>query len=165
MIIVSDSSPIIALAICDKLDLLEKLFDRVSIPQAVYNELAISNKPRAREIMEWADGKVVPARNTIAIAAFSISLDPGESEALSLYWETNADFLLIDEKRGRIIAQRNKIKIIGTMGILLFAKQRGLIIQIKPLLDVLNKNGFRISDVLYLNILERAGELGGLRQT
>ena len=109
--------------------------------------------------MEWANSKIVPAKNTIAIAAFSISLAPGEAEALSLYWETNADFLLIDEKRGRGIAQRNGIKTIGTMGILLFAKQHGLIIQIKPLLDILNKNGFRISDVLYHNILERAGEL------
>jgi len=94
MLIVSDASPIIALAVCNKLDLLDKLFNRVCIPQAVFNELAIPGKPRAGDIIEWAKGKVVPAKNTIAITALSMSLDQGESEAITLYWEISADFLL-----------------------------------------------------------------------
>jgi len=65
----------------------------------------------------------------------------------------------MDEKRGRIIAHRNSIKTIGTAGILLFAKQNGLVTQIRPLLDTLNENGFRMSDVLYHQVLQRAGEL------
>ena len=158
MLIVSDASPIIALAICDKLDLLDNLFDNVCIPQAVYNELAIPEKPKAREIIQWAKDKVTLAKNTVVIAALSLHLDPGESEALSLYWETNADFLLIDEKRGRIIAHRNGIKTIGTVGILIFAKQRGFISKIKPSLDILINSSFRISNALYNQILERAGE-------
>jgi len=159
MLIVSDTSPIIALAVCGKLDLLDKLFDQVCIPQAVYNELAIPDKPKSREIIEWAKNKVIPAKNRTAISALSLNLDPGESEALSLYWETKADFLLIDEKRGRIIAIRNGIKTIGTIGILLFAKQRRLISLVKPFLDILMNNSFRISDILYNQILERTGEL------
>ena len=159
MLIVSDTSPIIALAVCGKLDLLDKLFDQVYIPQAVYNELAIPDKPKSREIIEWAKNKVIPAKNRTAISALSLNLDPGESEALSLYWETKADFLLIDEKRGRIIAIRNGIKTIGTIGILLFAKQRRLISLVKPFLDILMNNSFRISDILYNQILERTGEL------
>lgn len=51
MLIVSDASPVIALAVCDKLDLLDKLFDRVCIPQAVFNELAVPDKPKASKIM------------------------------------------------------------------------------------------------------------------
>jgi len=159
MLIVSDTSPIIALAFCDKLDLLDKLFSRICIPQAVFNELAIPDKPKSHEIIEWAKNKVISAKNRIAISALSLNLDPGESEALSLYWETNADFLLIDEKRGRIIAIRNGIKTIGTLGILLFAKQRGFIALVKPFLDILMKNSFRISDILYHQILEKTGEL------
>ena len=158
MLIVSDASPIIALAACDKLDLLDKLFDQVCIPQAVYNELNIPDKPKAGEIIKWAKDKVTKAKNTTAISAFSLNLDPGEAEALSLYWETNADFLLIDEKRGRIIAHRNGIQTIGTVGILIFAKQSGLITQVQPLLDILIHSGFRFSDILYHQILERAGE-------
>ena len=159
MLVVSDTSPIIALAVCGKTDLLDKLFDHVCIPQAVFNELAIPDKPKSHEIIEWAKNKVIPARNSRVISALSLNLDLGESEALSLYWETNADFLLIDEKRGRILANRNRIKTIGTIGTLLFAKQRGYIALVKPFLDILMNNSFRISDILYHQILERAGEL------
>jgi predicted nucleic acid-binding protein len=158
MVIVSDASPIIALAVCDKLDLLDMLFDRVCIPQAVFNELAIPDKPKATEIIAWAKDKVIPVKNSTAVTALSMNLDLGESEALSLYWETDADFLLIDEKRGRIIAIRNGIKTIGTIGVLLLAKQKGVVTLVKPLLEILTRNGFRISDVLYRQILERAGE-------
>jgi predicted nucleic acid-binding protein len=159
MLVISDASPIIALAVCGKLDLLDKLFDNVCIPQAVFNELTIPNKPKAREIIEWTKNKVMPAKNRTVISALSLNLDRGESEAISLYWETNADFLLIDEKRGRIIALRNGIKTIGTIGVLLFAKQRGLITLVKPFIDILMKNSFRISEIFYHQILERTGEL------
>ena len=159
MLIVSDASPIIALAVCNKLDLLDRLFDNICIPQAVFNELAIPDKPKARDIIEWARDKVFPVKNPSVITALSMSLDAGESEAMALYWESKADFLLIDEKRGRIIALRNGIKTIGTVGILLSSKQKGLITSVKPLLELLMNNGFRISDILYQQILERAGEL------
>ena len=159
MIVVSDASPIIALSICGKLELLDKLFARVCIPQAVYDELAVPDKPQAGKILEWAKDKVLSVKNTAVTTALSLNLDLGESEAISLYWEANADFLLIDEKRGRIIAHRNGIKTVGTIGILLFAKQNGLITQVKPLLDILMHNCFRMSEILYHQILERAEEL------
>jgi predicted nucleic acid-binding protein len=66
--------------------------------------------------------------------------------------------LLIDEKKGRAIAARSGIQTVGTMGILLLAKQKGFLAQVKPSLDVLANNGFRISDILYRQILGRAGE-------
>jgi predicted nucleic acid-binding protein len=160
MVIVSDASPIIALALCDKLDLLDKLFGHAYIPQAVLNELTIPNKPKAGEISEWAKQRVIQVKNTAAVTALSLNLDPGESEALSLYWEVAADFLLIDEKKGRTIAIRNGINTVGTIGILLSAKQNGLLSAVKPSLDILIRNDFRISDILYQQILERAGENG-----
>jgi predicted nucleic acid-binding protein len=159
MLIVSDASPIIALAVCGKLDLLDKLFNQVCIPQAVFDELSIADKPKSQEIIEWAKNKVISAQNKTVISALSLNLDQGESEALSLYWEINADFLLIDEKRSRIISLRNNIKTIGTIGVLIFAKQRGLVTLVKPLMDILKQNGFRISDILYHKILERTDEL------
>jgi predicted nucleic acid-binding protein len=78
MVIVSDASPIIALALCGKLDLLDKLFDQVCIPQAVYKELTIPNKPKASEIIEWAKRRVVSVKNTAAVTALSLNLDPGD---------------------------------------------------------------------------------------
>jgi len=158
MIIVSDASPIIALAICNKLDLLDKLFKQVFIPQAVFNELAIPDKPKAKDIIEWAKDKIIPIKNKNVINALSMNLDPGESEAIALYWETAADFLLIDEKRGRILALRNGIKTVGTVGILLLSKQKGFIASVKPFLDSLKNNGFHLDDNFYSQILERAGE-------
>jgi predicted nucleic acid-binding protein len=154
----SDTSPIIALALCDKLDLLDKLFDRIIIPQAVFNELAIPNKPQSAKIIEWAKDKIISVKDTATVKALSLNLDLGESEAMSLYWEINADFLLIDEKRGRSVALRNGVKIVGTIGILLSAKQKGFITSIKPFLDTLRLNNYHISDILYHQYLEIAGE-------
>jgi predicted nucleic acid-binding protein len=137
------------------------LFDQVYIPQAVFNELAVPNKLKANEITEWAKTRVVFVKNTAAATALSLNLDPGESEALALYWETAADYLLIDEKKGRTIAARSGIQTLGTIGVLLLAKQKGFLAQVKPSLDVLDvlaNNGFRISDMLYRQILGRAGE-------
>jgi len=158
MIIVSDTSPIIALVMCDKLDLLDKLFNRVYIPQAVFNELIVPNKQKVNEITEWAKSRTVTVKNTSAITAFSLNLDPGESEAISLYLETGADYLLIDDKKGRIIAAKNGVRIIGTIGVLLLAKQKGVLTAVKPTLDILMQTDFRISDILYQQILDRSGE-------
>ncbi|MDR1211454.1 MAG: DUF3368 domain-containing protein [Spirochaetaceae bacterium] len=158
MVIVSDSSPIIALAACDKLSLLDRLFGQVCIPQAVFDELAVPNKPHVPMITAWAKGRVVSVKNRAAARALALNLDPGESEALSLYWEIAADYLLIDEKKGRTIAARNGVRTVGTVGILLWAKQRGFLAEVKPSLDILMNTGFRVSDVLYRQILERAGE-------
>jgi len=158
MLIVSDTSPIIALAVSNKLDLLDKLFGKVCIPQAVFNELTVPNKQKVNEITEWAKSRIIPAKNIAAITAFSLNLDPGESEAISLYLETGADYLLIDDKKGRTIAARNGIRIVGTIGIFLWAKQKGFLAVVKPTLDILMQTDFRISDILYRQILERAGE-------
>ena len=158
MLVVSDASPIMALAACGKLDLLDKLFAKICIPKAVYDELNVPGKPKSSEITAWAKDKIIPVKDMNVVSAFSLTLDTGEAEALALYLENNADFLLIDEKRGRTIAYRNEINTIGTIGILLFAKQKGLILQVKPLLDILAQTGFRISGILYNQILERAGE-------
>jgi len=158
MVIISDASPVICLALCDKLDLLDKMFGQIFIPQAVFNELAVPNKLKVNEIVEWAKSKIMPAKNTAAITALSLNLDPGESEAISLYLETGADFLLIDDKKGRTIATRNGIRVIGTMGVFLWAKQKGFLASVKPTLDMLMQTDFRISSALYRQILDRAGE-------
>ena len=69
MVIVSDASPLIALALCGKLDLLDKLFDQVCIPQAVYRELTVPNKPKVKEITEWAKDRIVSVKNAAAQTA------------------------------------------------------------------------------------------------
>jgi predicted nucleic acid-binding protein len=158
MIIVCDASPLIALSLCDKLDLLDTLFKEVVIPEMVYKEVSREGKPEAGKIAAWARGKVQKAGKQTLVQAVNLSLDAGESEAIALYWERLADFLLIDEQRGRRIAVQSGIKIIGTLGILLLAKEQGLISVVKPLLDRLWESPIRISDFLYQDILKLANE-------
>jgi predicted nucleic acid-binding protein len=158
MIIVCDASPLIALSLCNKLDLLDTLFKEVVIPEQVYHEAILEGKPEAGKIAVWAQGKVQRAEKQPLFQAINLSLDVGESEAITLYWEKSADFLLIDERRGRRIAAQNSIKNIGTLGILLLAKEKGLIDMVKPFWDQLWASPIRISNSLYQNILNLAGE-------
>jgi predicted nucleic acid-binding protein len=92
------------------------------------------------------------------LQAINLTLDSGESEAIALYWEKATDFLLIDEQRGRKIAAQSGIKIIGTLGVLLLAKRKGLISAIRPFVDLLRRSPVRISDYLYQKTLEIAEE-------
>jgi predicted nucleic acid-binding protein len=158
VIVVCDTSPVIALMICGKLYLLDSLFDEVWIPQSVYDELMVSGKPGIKEIDDWSLGKIKCVQNTQLVQVLSLTLDSGESEALALYWEKAADYLLIDEKRGRAIAVMNGANAIGTLGILLLAKSRGLLPSIKPSLDLLKNSSIRISSDLYERVLKAAGK-------
>lgn len=158
MIIICDSSPLIALSIINQLDLLDKLFGEVYVPLSVFSEVAFESKPEAHRIELWAKGKVVSATDEPLRQSFSLLLDVGESEAMALYFEKKADYLLIDEKKGRRIAAYNHINIVGSLGILLLSKRKGLISSVAPLLDIIQQSYIRISDELYRKTLQLAGE-------
>jgi predicted nucleic acid-binding protein len=158
MLIICDSSPLIALAKCDKLDILDRLFEEVSIPVQVYHEFSVSGKPESTKMITWAQGKIDEPGEAALLRANTLSLDPGETAAIALYWEKSADFLLIDERKGRRIASQNGIKIIGIAGILVAAKNKGLIGEVKPFLDLLLHSSYYISDSLYRITLKAAKE-------
>jgi predicted nucleic acid-binding protein len=158
MLIVCDSSPLIALAKCGKLNILDSLFDKVLIPEQVCHEFSVSGKPEAAVIAAWARGKTDKPGDANLSKANTLSLGPGETAAIALYWERSADFLLIDERKGRRIAAQNGINIIGIAGILLAAKNKGLIGAVKPFLDLLLNSSYYISDSLYRIALKSANE-------
>lgn len=157
MLIVADSSALVALAICKCIDVLDKVFDKVNVPQAVFDEVIIPGKPEAEILCNYLEGKIV----NIDLAGFVIDvggLGRGELEAMALYKKLQADFLLIDDKRARKVARLNNIEIIGSQGVLLFAKQKGLIKKVKPFLDQLRTSDIHISQRLIKKTLRLADE-------
>ena len=161
MIVISNTSPIVNLAAVGQLGLLQKLYEKVLIPQAVYRELTVAGagQPGAMEVqtLVWIESGQVTDR--VLVAALCTEIDEGEAEAIALAVEQKADLLLLDERRGRIVASRLKLHFIGLLGVLVEAKHKGYISAIKPLLDdLIVKAGFWVSRRLYAHVLQVAGE-------
>jgi len=161
MIIVSDTSCIINLISIQQIHLLENLFGKVIIPHAVYEEIVIegAGKQGAEQLETYSWIEVRKCNNENLLNRISKSLDDGESEAIVLAIELKADLLLIDEAKGRTIARENGIPIIGLLGVLVRAKQKGHISNVKSLMDELISHAqFRIADELYFEVLKISGE-------
>ncbi|XWK88586.1 MAG: DUF3368 domain-containing protein [Phormidium sp.] len=164
MIVVSDTSPITNLAAIGQLDLLQRLYTCIIIPIAVYNEMVTVGKPVPGAIevqtLPWIQTQVVADRQrAIAIRESQENIDLGEAEAIALALELKADLLLIDERRGRIVATNYGLQVTGLLGVLVQAKRNNLIQRIKPVLDqLIEQADFRVSSQLYSTILQIAGE-------
>ena len=149
--VVSNVSPLIALQQIGHLQLLEQLFDTVLIPPAV----ACKVTPTVA-LPAWIEqhGLAQPVGPRILGAL----LGPGESEAISLALEIGAQLVMLDDRPARRLAQALHLPVIGTLGILLAAKRRQLLIAIGPCLDALLQHHFRIAPSLHENVLSAAGE-------
>jgi hypothetical protein len=143
---------LIALEQIDQLDLLPALFPKLIIPPAVAEEIA----PTV-ELPSWIE--VRSLSQPIGLQILTASLGRGESAAISLGLEVGADRLILDERAARRLAQSLGAPVIGTLGILSAAHRRGLIPAIKPLLDGLLAQDFRVATTLYESVLRDAGEL------
>jgi len=157
MLIVADSSALVALALCGGLELLDRLFEDIRVPQAVYDEVAVEGKAAAQVLQVYLQSKVVsvPLDQVVITGA---GLGRGEIEAMALYKSARAACLLIDDNRARKVARLNQINITGSQGILLLAKHRGLVSHVRPYLELLQSTGIRISGRLIERTLALAGE-------
>jgi hypothetical protein len=161
VIIVSDTSPINNLAAINQLHLLQQLYGTVLIPEAVYRELTDPIFPVAGstevQTFDWIQTRSVTDR--AVVEALSNELDIGEAEAIALALEIEADQVLIDERRGRLVAARLNLRYTGILGILVEAKSQKLISEVKPLLDALiSQAGFWIAPPLYSSVLQLVDE-------
>ena len=113
------------------------LYDRICIPPAVREEVVTfgQSRPGMAEVETAPWIQVINVQNQNVVESFREQLDKGESEAIALGMELKADLLVIDEARGRQVAQAIGLNIIGTVGTLIKAKQRALIPAVTPLLD------------------------------
>ena len=160
MIVVSNTSPISNLAAIGQLELLQQLYGNIIIPPAVYQELINSGDAEpatlAVQTLDWIQTQ--PVSDRVLLETLQANLDPGEAEAITLAVEINAQRLIIDERRGRNEAMRLGLQVTGLLGIVLAAKQQGLIPLVQPILDDLRANNFWIRDALYAEVLRLAGE-------
>ncbi len=157
MIIVADASPLVALAVCDCLDVLEKLFGEVRVSQTVYEEVTFANKTGSHKLAAYLQGKVV-ALNLDSYIIGGESLDKGELTSIALYKNLHADYLLIDEKAGRKVAKINQVKIIGSLGVLIEAKHKGIIPLLAPYIDILRQSKAHFGEDLLAYALTVVGE-------
>lgn len=160
MIVVANAGPLIALAQIGHFDLLRLLYGRLSIPPAVGDEVVASGRgrPGAGEVSTAVWIETVEVRDATAVQLLRERLDLGESQAIVLAIELNADLLLIDEARGRRVSEARGLNKSGTVGVLIVAKRRRLIAAVTPLLNGLQASGFRMSRELYRTARRLAGE-------
>lgn len=157
MLIVADSSALVALATCQALPLLSELFDEVIVPRAVYDEVTVTDKPQAKSLAEFLADRVVEV-DTARFVLAAGGLGQGEIEAMALYKVSSADYLLIDDRRARTIAEANEIRCIGALGTLLMAKEQKRINQVSSYIQALQDSPLYYSQELLAKVLQLAGE-------
>lgn len=156
--VVSNTTPIISLLKIDKLIVLKNLYGEIFIPHEVFNELeAGKNKEYYTDLSKIAWIKVVKIKDEKSLSYF-LDLDKGEAETIILATELGADLTILDETLGRYHAKHAKLKITGTLGILLKAKKSGYITELKPLLYELMDKGIWLSKNLIEKTLILANE-------
>lgn len=148
-LVIADASPLIGLDRAGHLDLLPGLFRDLEAPPAVVAEFG--RRP------DWLR-EVYVQRPSEVLLLRALTFGAGESEALAVALEHPGSTVLLDEKRARRFAADRGIAVIGTAGVVLRARQRGLISAVRPVLDDLLATGFHLSDALYRGTLNRAGE-------
>ena len=160
MTVVVDSSALISLARIGRLDLLPRIAGAVHIPEAVYREVVEhgTGRPGSAEVAGAAWILRRSVRDPTSVEPLRARLGRGEAEAIVLAKELGADFLVVDDAVARRAAGSEGLVVVGLIGLLISAKQRGLIPEIKPLLDELLASGFFLDESRYRSILRGAGE-------
>ena len=161
MVVICDSSSLIALIRINSLEILRKIFTEIFIPNAVYEDLTIKGMGKAGiteiETASWI--KKQKARDKELVKKLNTILHLGECEAIVLAKELKADFLILDDKEARSFAKKDGLNAIGLLAVLLRAKELGVIKELKPILNNLRRNDFFMDESLYREILQKANEI------
>lgn len=157
MLVVSNTSTILNLAIIDQLALLREQCGQVHIPKAVIDELRVDEDlPGSHSVRDaihagWL--KVENVRDQKLIRLLTRSLDNGEAEAIALALELKADLILLDERDARKEAKASSLNVTGVLGVLLKARRAGQLLSLRQAVqDVIHQAGFRIGAKLLTEI-------------
>ena len=150
--VVSNTSPLNYLILINQIDLLRQLYGRVLIPPSVLDELRAPETPEVVRtwvsgLQDWVEVSTPPA----ADAGLS-RLHAGERDAILLAVAVNAEAVLIDERHGRQEAEARGLKVIGTLGALAAAHERGLV-DLLAAIDSLRQTTFHVSPKLLASIV------------
>ena len=158
--IIVNSTPIIALSAIDELHLLKDLYGEVIIPKAVFNEVVLKGNNRAGSnfTIKYDFINIQTITNENAKRYFETSLHEGEVEVMILAQEITADICIIDDYLARRYAKHLGLSITGTIGVLIKAKEKGLLKEITPLLNALISNGIYIDNKLFDTVVKLAKE-------
>jgi uncharacterized protein len=160
LIVVSDSTPISELAKVGCLWLLRALFGKVLIPMEVYGELTAGSHPAIASVVssDWITVHPIGNQQEVQDLHDRTSLGSGECAAIVLAEEQDSIYILMDDRLGRREATSRGLEVLGSIGILLQAKEKGLLLSVRQVLDDLRKNGTWLGDSLYREALLAAGE-------
>lgn len=158
--VIVNSTPLIVLANVNKLELLQQLYSRIVIPQAVYDEVTIKPHSSIRETISHSSWITVEKISNIQEKKmYQAKLHAGEVEVMILAQENPpADLVILDDNAAKKTAKYLGLKVTGTLGILVKAKKQKLLAEVKPVLDEIICNGFYLSSELYTLVLQEVGE-------
>ncbi|MDD6489229.1 MAG: DUF3368 domain-containing protein [Clostridia bacterium] len=159
--VVVNSTPLLVLGNIGKLDILRELYGKIYISEAVFKEVSEKNDAASaalRSSNDWI--QVLNIENPTDYAMYRAKLHAGEVETMILAQQKSlqADLVILDDLAARKTAKFLGLNVTGTMGVLIKAKQEGIITEVKPLLNDIIQNGFFISDKVIQMVLKVVGE-------
>lgn len=147
--IIADTSCLIIYDRINQLEILRHTFSELIVTDEVAEEFG--------ELPDWIT--IRQLKNQKQYLELARDLGKGEASSITLALEFEDCLLIIDERKGRQVAEELKIEIIGSLGVLIKAKEKRVIISVKEILDLIDKTNFRISESIKEKVLKKAGEL------
>ena len=158
--VVVNTTPLIALSHVGQLNILKKLYGEIIIPEAVYRELSVKEESVCKKTvdssLDWI--RVDTIENQMAKTMYRTQLHDGEVEVMILAKEIAADVVIIDDANAKKHAKYLDLPVTGTLGVLIKAKQKGYIDELKLVLQRMVENGIYISQSLIELCLKQVGE-------
>lgn len=157
--VVVNSTPLIILCGIGRLDILKEMYQEIYIPVAVFREVTAKNDLACAQLRSagvWIH--IEQIQDYREKKMYKAKLHDGEVEVMILAQEQEADLVILDDNAAKKTAKYLGLTVTGTLGVLIKAKQQGIIETVRPLLTEMRRNGFYVSSMVEYMVLEQAGE-------